>query len=506
MTLDFSQADVIIVGSGPAGVSAAWPLVEAGVRVLMLDASDAELPAPPPHPSLREWRGDPQRWLYELDIAGPIAETGVSPKFSTTLARAAMAGFTQAAGLESFNFFPVCSLAAGGLSRIWGALATPYGERDLAAFGDASSDTVASYDRISNRIGVSGPYAAENEPDTRLCPRASQCIAPSFLWQALADVPHFDYLGARKFANWEFSVLKPVSSDTLSSWALLFARHAVTFRDLLGPTLFVAFLCWAPVPAEAFRSERAKSVVAVGGLIGVMALLVAWGWARALVKLLMLVSVALRWRNREDRLPVLLLMGGMAATTLTSFYMNIYLAAFTAPILLLTVRGLRNLSLSCRPIGGALAGFVLVSVAALPTVQATAYLVDHPLEGPQMTNFDPVKVPERALAAAPLRAIPGRHVVFVDQHNVLGSTQDPVWSGADVDDQDIVWLRDLDPAWTAAAQSYYRGRDMWLFNAQDEMGPTLVPYPSADLPAPAPLSARPTPDRAAAEALGARIR
>lgn len=170
MTADVSVADVIIVGSGPAGVSVAWPLVEAGARVLMLDGSDAELPAAPPHTSLREWRDDSQRWRHELDFAGPVGETGVSPKFATPLARATMAGFTYAAGLESDNFFAVGSLAAGGLSRIWGALATRYGERDLAAFGEVSSDIVASYDRVMKRIGVSGPNAPENVDDTLLCP------------------------------------------------------------------------------------------------------------------------------------------------------------------------------------------------------------------------------------------------------------------------------------------------------------------------------------------------
>ncbi len=34
---------IVIVGSGPAGVSAAWPLVEAGHDVLMLEAGTEQL-------------------------------------------------------------------------------------------------------------------------------------------------------------------------------------------------------------------------------------------------------------------------------------------------------------------------------------------------------------------------------------------------------------------------------------------------------------------------------
>ena len=41
MTPEF---DVIIVGSGPAGTSAAYPLVQAGLRVLMVDAASTAAP------------------------------------------------------------------------------------------------------------------------------------------------------------------------------------------------------------------------------------------------------------------------------------------------------------------------------------------------------------------------------------------------------------------------------------------------------------------------------
>ena len=37
-----SDFDVIIIGSGPAGVSAAFPLVEAGLRVLMVDGGERQ--------------------------------------------------------------------------------------------------------------------------------------------------------------------------------------------------------------------------------------------------------------------------------------------------------------------------------------------------------------------------------------------------------------------------------------------------------------------------------
>lgn len=149
------DADVIIVGSGPAGVSAAWPLVEAGVRVLMIDASGATLPYPP-QPSLAALRTDPTRWRTELGPSAIIDGANLSPKFATPLAAATLAGFAAGSRIEADGFMAVGSHAAGGLSRIWGALAARYAPGDLANFPGGGAALEASYDRVSQRIGVTG--------------------------------------------------------------------------------------------------------------------------------------------------------------------------------------------------------------------------------------------------------------------------------------------------------------------------------------------------------------
>ncbi|MES2443022.1 MAG: GMC oxidoreductase [Pseudomonadota bacterium] len=167
-----TDAEIIIIGSGPAGVSAAWPLVEAGVRVLMLDASGGPLPYPA-QPGLTELRSDPARWQTELGFAGALADSGVSPKFATPLARAALAGFADAAGVEAENYMALGAHAAGGLSRIWGALAARYSASDLAHFPDAAAGIEAGYDRVSRRIGTSGGQdIADADPESLAPPVA----------------------------------------------------------------------------------------------------------------------------------------------------------------------------------------------------------------------------------------------------------------------------------------------------------------------------------------------
>jgi choline dehydrogenase-like flavoprotein len=165
-----ARADVIVIGSGPAGVSAAWPLVGSGVRVLMLDASAAPLPSRTDYENLAALRADPERWKSELGQTGPIADAGVSPKLSTPLARATLAGFTQAAGVAAQGYMALGSHASGGLSRIWGALAARYSDADLAAFGGSAADIETAYERVAERIGVSGGQRLDDADLSSLAP------------------------------------------------------------------------------------------------------------------------------------------------------------------------------------------------------------------------------------------------------------------------------------------------------------------------------------------------
>lgn len=184
-----NDADVIIIGSGPAGVSAAWPLLEAGVRVLMLDASEAGLPYSA-HASLSELRDDPGRWRTELGASGPLADAGVSPKFATPLARATLAGFAEAATLTTDNFMGLGSQASGGLTRIWGALAARYGDADIAAL---PGDFRESYDRVAERVGISGGQAIADADPAAFAPPVAR-LASRHLRRG--DQPGFDLVTA----------------------------------------------------------------------------------------------------------------------------------------------------------------------------------------------------------------------------------------------------------------------------------------------------------------------
>jgi choline dehydrogenase-like flavoprotein len=160
-------AQVIIVGSGPAGVSATFPLLEAGIRVLMLDASGAADAEPPASRPLGEFRRDPGRWRerFGADLAGLTMSGDVSPKFATPLARSVLAGFAESNGLTTRNFLAAGSLGRGGLSPIWGALATRFDDADLGDYPFQVAALRRSYAAVTQRIGVS-----EVTPSTMAAP------------------------------------------------------------------------------------------------------------------------------------------------------------------------------------------------------------------------------------------------------------------------------------------------------------------------------------------------
>lgn len=158
MTTDF---DVIIVGSGPAGVSAAYPLVEAGLRVLMIDGGKhpGVLPPEADFLSVRSNDSEQWRWMVGEDFHALKKRDAVSPKLRVPSHAYAFEGFETSNQVVGRNFITVGSLATGGLSNAWGCGVARYSARELAAFPFPASELDLSYATVSQRIGISGRTA-----------------------------------------------------------------------------------------------------------------------------------------------------------------------------------------------------------------------------------------------------------------------------------------------------------------------------------------------------------
>src|SRR4029077_17410187 len=107
---------VIIVGSGPAGASAAWPLLEAGVAVTMIDAASETPIRASPRGDIGSCRRHLSRWEVQFgrDLSGLDPTGDQSPKLTTPLAREVVAGFATTMGLQVREFLALGSLTRGG--------------------------------------------------------------------------------------------------------------------------------------------------------------------------------------------------------------------------------------------------------------------------------------------------------------------------------------------------------------------------------------------------------
>jgi choline dehydrogenase-like flavoprotein len=153
--------DVIVVGSGPSGVHAAWPLVMAGLRVVLVDAGTRDTvytPAIPPRDftTIRRGERDQHRWFLGDDFEGiPLGPVRVGAQLTPPRQHIGR-GRPDLLPLHSPDFQAMHSLALGGLGAAWGASAPPWNDDDIAGWPIRRADLQPHYDAVAARIGVCG--------------------------------------------------------------------------------------------------------------------------------------------------------------------------------------------------------------------------------------------------------------------------------------------------------------------------------------------------------------
>lgn len=150
--------DAIVVGSGPAGVSAAFPLVESGLRVLMVDGGETPGIGVPDTEYLTARTSDPRQWEWMLGRGYQALRTpnATSPKFRAPTLEYVFRGFAEANRIEAEGFTPVGSLAVGGLSNAWGCGVARFSGSDLEGFPFPEETLAPSFEAVARRIGISG--------------------------------------------------------------------------------------------------------------------------------------------------------------------------------------------------------------------------------------------------------------------------------------------------------------------------------------------------------------
>ena len=152
------DGDVLVVGSGPAGVSAAFPLVEAGLRVLLVDGGqtpDASIPDGE-FLDLRAHDAAQGDWMIGRDGHALGSGATASPKFRVPALDYAFRGFAAANRIEAERFTVVGSLAVGGLSNAWGCGVARFDDADWGDLPVSKDDWASAFTAVAQRVGISG--------------------------------------------------------------------------------------------------------------------------------------------------------------------------------------------------------------------------------------------------------------------------------------------------------------------------------------------------------------
>ena len=199
-----------VIGSGPAGVSAAAALVEQGQPVTMLDAGGDLEPALA-STALRLASRPVDEWTSadRESVRGPL-------RFNAEGAPLKLAFGSDYAYRDVDRLLPVeahgvdayRSLATGGLSVLWGAAILPFSDTDFSGWPVGAADMAAHYAAALRMTGLAGEhdglartYPLYIEPTTRMTPsRQARLIAERMARNAAELERQSIHFGAARLA------------------------------------------------------------------------------------------------------------------------------------------------------------------------------------------------------------------------------------------------------------------------------------------------------------------
>ena len=153
-----SDCGVLIIGSGPSGTSAAFPLLKSGKNVIMADGGNTPSVFPPEKPALESWPHDDRQWEWKIgrDFHALRHMITASPKLRVPVHAYVFEDFAKTHRIIAENFIAVGSLATGGLSNAWGCSVARLSPGELRAFPFAPEELDDGYAAAAQRMGMSG--------------------------------------------------------------------------------------------------------------------------------------------------------------------------------------------------------------------------------------------------------------------------------------------------------------------------------------------------------------
>ncbi len=191
--------DYIIVGSGCTGAMAAETLSESGKRILVIDVGiESKANIDSARNFIEKRFTDTQQSDFFLGHEFEALSENTHPNMPQQMAqRKFMTDFTdKLLKVESDNFYPVESLALGGLGNGWGLGSCVFSENELKKVGLSPTKMNEAYRTVADRIGVSG----ENNDDASLyCHNNKFDLQPTMRLNDVASSLYERYLKKREY-------------------------------------------------------------------------------------------------------------------------------------------------------------------------------------------------------------------------------------------------------------------------------------------------------------------
>jgi choline dehydrogenase-like flavoprotein len=155
-SLDLMSKPLIVIGSGPAGVSCAKALLAEGRHVLMIDGgSELEAANTQKLAKLRamepsSWPGEASEWLRE-GMRAQVDGIPLKLAYGSDFPYRSMIGAPKIEGEGVNTNF---SLGKGGFSTVWGAAVMPYCQRDLIGWPVTAADLAPHYRAVLDFMPV----------------------------------------------------------------------------------------------------------------------------------------------------------------------------------------------------------------------------------------------------------------------------------------------------------------------------------------------------------------
>jgi hypothetical protein len=186
------------------------------------------------------------------------------------------------------------------------------------------------------------------------------------------------------------------------------------------------------------------------------------------------IPVAVR-KDPALRLILLLLVGFIAGTLPAIFMSYRYTAPAVGLLFVLVLRALRHVRLwrwRGRHLGRSLVRVALVA-CVIGFVVTTIRIVTPTAEGLDLRQW----AANRAATIESLKQQGGQHLIVVRYGPRHSSHQEWVYNEADIDHSRVVWAREMDPARNRRLLEYFKNRQAWLLDVDDDSKPPhLGPY------------------------------